>query len=442
MTITTPVPAQTPRRVLFPGSFDPFTNGHLEVLVQALRLWDFVHILVAVNPYKTNTVDVMFRVQAIRAMLDADPRLKDRCHVAHTTGLIADEAQTLGITHIVRGIRNAKDAQDELLLASANQELATGLGMKSGLQTILIPTTSIVSSSYVRALIPHHLGLASSYVPSEIYWSLVDQYVADTLCPLVFSHPGKHDPSVVKACANALYTMAKTVYSDRDPLMYHTWRNHILPMVVELNNLLRKEQFLSWSPTLVLAVLWHDWVQQCAPSPKLAKPSITGGTWEQQSVSAMYAGMEQCLPEGDKGGFVELTPHMTAAAQMIKLTAHTSQNPDFNTLHVSDVLAAKCFLDADLAVLASRAYATEYYKQIAHEYMGVIGTPPDAYVTGRRQFLDAMQGRAAHNRLYWTGTARAEGWTQAAQTNMEWEHKDLQHDIGNFVRQYVTGRTS
>jgi len=134
---------------IFPGSFDPFTKGHAHVVEKALDLFDEVVIFVAPNPNKKR----MFEVRAIGATLESkyhELEMQGRIHVCTTPNtLVADVARKCGAKYIVKGIRNATDADYELSQADANKWLG-------GLQTVLIPCDkeySHISSTLVRSLL-------------------------------------------------------------------------------------------------------------------------------------------------------------------------------------------------------------------------------------------------------------------------------------------------
>ena len=115
---------------LFPGSFDPFTAGHLNILGRALTMFDEVVVAVGINQ---------------------DKRGIDIC-------------RQLGIRHIVRGIRNMMDFDNEKAIADANRRLAPEI------ETIIIPTAqefAHISSSAVRDLLRHH-GDTSQFLPEGV----------------------------------------------------------------------------------------------------------------------------------------------------------------------------------------------------------------------------------------------------------------------------------
>jgi pantetheine-phosphate adenylyltransferase len=131
-------------RAVFPGTFDPLTAGHLDVIDRGRRLFDELVVLVAANGDKQPTQAGDARAEAIRAALPADWR---NVTVAAWRGLTADYCRQHDAGVIVRGVRNAADARHEQELAAMNAAL--------GVPTLLIPARPVlatVSSTAVRAL--------------------------------------------------------------------------------------------------------------------------------------------------------------------------------------------------------------------------------------------------------------------------------------------------
>ena len=130
--------------VLFPGSFDPFTLGHADIVKRALNLFDEVVIAVGYNENKTGWMPVEERVNAIRKLYADEPRVKVESYM----GLTVDFAKDNGITAIIRGVRTTADFEYEVQLADVNRQL-------TGIETILLPATpqlASLTSSIVREL--------------------------------------------------------------------------------------------------------------------------------------------------------------------------------------------------------------------------------------------------------------------------------------------------
>ncbi len=136
------------KKVIFPGSFDPFTIGHANLVERAVRLFDEVIIAVGYNEQKTGWLPVEERVRALRGYYSAMPQVR----VESYTGLTVDFAQSQGARFILRGLRSVKDYEYELGIADINARLAD-------VETVILladPTISGISSSVVREL--HRFG--------------------------------------------------------------------------------------------------------------------------------------------------------------------------------------------------------------------------------------------------------------------------------------------
>ena len=148
------------RTALFPGSFDPFTAGHLNILRRALTMFDNVVIAIGVNQDKRGFYSNDQKKSIIR---QATAGLKN-VEIIEYDGLTIDVCRNLGIRHIVRGVRNMLDFENERAIADANRRLAPEI------ETIIIPTAqefAHISSSAVRDILRHH-GDTSMFVPQGV----------------------------------------------------------------------------------------------------------------------------------------------------------------------------------------------------------------------------------------------------------------------------------
>jgi len=146
---------------VYPGSFDPITNGHLDVVQRAARVFDQVVVAVLGNPRKTPLLDVETRVAVIAEAIRSDARLAERVEVRAFDGLTVDFCRTVGAGFLVRGLRAIADFETELQLAHNNQQLAPDV------DTVFFMTSldhSYVSSSLVKE-IARFGGDVSSMVP-------------------------------------------------------------------------------------------------------------------------------------------------------------------------------------------------------------------------------------------------------------------------------------
>ena len=153
---------QHKRGLLFPGSFDPFTKGHADLVERALQLFDSIVIAVGYNENKEGWIPVEERVRALKALYANEPRVT----VESYTGLTIDFAKQCGAVAILRGIRSVKDYEYEMQLADVNKQL-------SGIETLLLfanPQYSSLSSSMVRELV--HFGKdIQSFLPIGLHYS-------------------------------------------------------------------------------------------------------------------------------------------------------------------------------------------------------------------------------------------------------------------------------
>lgn len=145
---------------VYPGSFDPITNGHLDVIKRASKLFDSLTVLVAVNPEKKGFLGLEQRVQLIRKAV-SDIGLKN-VDVAEHTGMTTGFAKSNDAEFMVRGLRDEKDFESEKLLFEINKKL------EPDVDTVFIPTspeTSMISSSTVRNIFKFG-GDVSNFVPN------------------------------------------------------------------------------------------------------------------------------------------------------------------------------------------------------------------------------------------------------------------------------------
>jgi pantetheine-phosphate adenylyltransferase len=105
------------RIAVYPGSFDPITNGHMDVLKRSLKVFDKVVLLLAVNPSKKSVFSVDER---LAMMKEAVKDLKN-VEVDYTSGLTVDYCRKVGAKHLIRGLRAVTDFEYEFQLAAANE---------------------------------------------------------------------------------------------------------------------------------------------------------------------------------------------------------------------------------------------------------------------------------------------------------------------------------
>ena len=132
------------RKALYAGSFDPVTNGHLNIIERAAKMYDSLTVAIAVNPHKTGFFTFEERVEIVREVTGHIPNVK----VDTFSGLLADYVNENGFIAYVRGLRATTDFENELQMAQMNDLLFTG-----GTQTVLLmtdPRNSFISSSLIK----------------------------------------------------------------------------------------------------------------------------------------------------------------------------------------------------------------------------------------------------------------------------------------------------
>ncbi|GAB3802322.1 pantetheine-phosphate adenylyltransferase [Humibacter antri] len=152
------------RIAVVPGSFDPVTLGHLDVIARSARLFDEIHVLVVHNPDKSAMLPIAQRVSLLERSI-ADERLPGNIIVAAwSVGLLVDYCTDVGANALVKGIRSQVDVAYETPMAIVNRDLA-------GVETVFMlpsPANAHVSSSLVRQVAALG-GDVSPYVPRAVY---------------------------------------------------------------------------------------------------------------------------------------------------------------------------------------------------------------------------------------------------------------------------------
>lgn len=137
------------RIAIYPGSFDPVTNGHLDVLGRALAVYDRVVVAVLGNPRKKPLLTADERIEVLRTAVTESGLPMDRIEIVTFDGLTVDAARAHGGTSIVRGLRAVSDFEAEMQLAHNNRKLAPDL------DTVFFMTAvehGYVSSSLVKEI--------------------------------------------------------------------------------------------------------------------------------------------------------------------------------------------------------------------------------------------------------------------------------------------------
>ena len=142
---------------LFPGSFDPFTNGHLDVVRRGVGLFDEVIIAIGTNSSKQRYLPIDWIIAQLEALFADEPRVSVRSY----RGLTTDFARETGARYLLRGLRNTLDFEYENAIAQANRHL------NPDLETVFLltsPTLASVSSTIIRE-IHRFRGDVAPFVP-------------------------------------------------------------------------------------------------------------------------------------------------------------------------------------------------------------------------------------------------------------------------------------
>ena len=151
------------RLAVYPGSFDPMTNGHVDVIRRASVVFDRLVVAVLANPRKTPLLPVDTRIGIIRAALEAERIDAERFEVASFDGLTVDFCRARGATAIVRGLRAISDFDSEMQLAHNNRVLAPDVDSVFFMTSV---ENGFVSSSLVKEIASFG-GDVSSMVPAR-----------------------------------------------------------------------------------------------------------------------------------------------------------------------------------------------------------------------------------------------------------------------------------
>lgn len=148
------------RKIVFPGSFDPITNGHVDIVKRAQTFFDEIVVAVGINSQKKYLFDLDTRMKWLEAVFADEPRIS----VDTYEGLTAHYCQKIGANYLLRGLRNASDFDYEKTISQLNHIVGEGI------ETVFLisaPEFSHISSTIVREIIKGN-GDATSLIPPQI----------------------------------------------------------------------------------------------------------------------------------------------------------------------------------------------------------------------------------------------------------------------------------
>lgn len=163
-----------PRIGVYPGSFDPPTLGHLDLIARAAKLFDELHVLVVHNPNKTPHFSVAERIELLKSSL-AEAQAPENIRLENLgSGLLVNYCRMVSANALVKGVRTTADLDYELPMALVNRDLAS-------VETLFLPADprlGQISSSLVRQVAMLE-GDVSPYVPAAVAKALAAKYRAE-----------------------------------------------------------------------------------------------------------------------------------------------------------------------------------------------------------------------------------------------------------------------
>jgi pantetheine-phosphate adenylyltransferase len=153
---------------IYPGSFDPITNGHLVLIERGLKIFDEIIVAIAVNPVKQPLFSIEERVDLIREVLKDHPRVR----IDHFTGLLVDFVRRQNTNVILRGLRAVSDFDYEFQLALMNRRLAPEI------ETVFLMTSLkwvFLSSTILKEAVSLG-GVVEDIVPLVVFQRLREKF--------------------------------------------------------------------------------------------------------------------------------------------------------------------------------------------------------------------------------------------------------------------------
>lgn len=144
---------------LFPGSFDPVTKAHVDIIKRSISLFDKFYIGIGDNSSKKGLLSISQREKMLRAVFENEPKI----HVIAYEGLTIDFCRSIGAEYMIRGIRTVSDFEYEKAIAQMNHALAQDI---ESIFIVSKPGYSSISSTIVREIMRHN-GDVSQFIPKE-----------------------------------------------------------------------------------------------------------------------------------------------------------------------------------------------------------------------------------------------------------------------------------
>ncbi|MBS3117244.1 pantetheine-phosphate adenylyltransferase [Candidatus Woesearchaeota archaeon] len=157
------------RTAVYPGAFDPVTNGHIDIIERALKLFDKLHVVVGDNPQKAPTFTAKERINMLKEALKNH---NNRIEVEHFDGLLLNYVKKKKSNVVIRGLRAITDFEFEFSRALLNREL------DKGIETIFIMTKddyAFLSSSIIKEIAMFH-GPVKGFVPEIVERKLKEKF--------------------------------------------------------------------------------------------------------------------------------------------------------------------------------------------------------------------------------------------------------------------------
>lgn len=155
------------KRAIYPGTFDPITNGHLDIVTRATAMFDTVVLAIAASPSKNTLFTLDERVALAQIAVASLPNVE----VVGFSDLMANFARSTRANILIRGLRTAADFEYEMQLASMNRHLMSELE-----SVFLMPAQewSFISSTLVKEVARHH-GDVSHFLPEHVHQALLER---------------------------------------------------------------------------------------------------------------------------------------------------------------------------------------------------------------------------------------------------------------------------